>query len=112
MTSASKPKAGQGGGEESARRPPFGEVLKELPPGPGVREDPDIAKNEEFPRSLTPEECKKYRGEWIAVAGGELVAHGKNGEHVLDEGWKAGKGEVYMEYIYATLEEVPLLYNL
>ena len=112
MPSASESKAGPAGGEESSWRPPFGEVLKELPLGPGVWEDPDIAKNEEFLKSLPLEEYEKYRGEWIAVAGGGIVAHGKNPEHVLDEGWKAGKGEVYMEYIYATPEEVPFFYNL
>ena len=27
--------------------------------------------------SMTAEEFDKYRGEWVAVAGGEIVAHGK-----------------------------------
>ena len=92
--------------------PPFGEVLKELPLGPGVWEDPDIAKNEEFLKSLPLEEYEKYRGEWIAVAGGGIVAHGKDPERVVEEGRNASKGEIYMEYIYATPEEVPFFYNL
>lgn len=93
-------------------RPPYGVVRRDVPEGPGVRAADDVVKNLEFLRSLPIKEFEKYRGEWLAVAGGGIVAHGKNAERVLEEGWKAGKGEVFMEYVYASPEEVPFSYTL
>lgn len=93
-------------------RPPYGVVSRDVPEGPGVTGDNDIVKNLEFLRALPIKEFEKYMGEWLAVAGGGIVAHGKNAERVLEEGWKAGKGGVFMEYVYASPEEVPFSYTL
>ena len=64
----------------------------------------------EFLESMTSEDVRRYAGQWIAVASGEIVAHGKDPGHVLDEAREADKGEPFMEYIYAGPEEVPFLY--
>ena len=61
----------------------------------------------EFLKSMTREDIKRYAGQWIAVASGEIVAHGKDPGRVINEGYEAGKGEPFMEYIYASLEEIP-----
>ena len=60
-----------------------------------------------FLNAMTPKEAEKYMGEWIGVADGEIVAHGKDPTMVCQEGRKAGKGAVHMRYIYAKPEEVP-----
>lgn len=61
--------------------------------------------------SMTAEEFEKYRGEWVAVAGGEIVAHGKDPLRVVRQGSAAGKGVPYMRYFYASASEVPLFYT-
>ena len=61
--------------------------------------------------SMTAEEFEKYRGEWVAVAGGEIVAHGKDPLRVVRQGSAAGKGVPYMRYFYASASEVPLIYT-
>lgn len=99
-------------GKGDSWRPPFGAVLKDASDGPGAKEDPDLVKNLEFIKSFPLAEYEKYMGEWIAVAGGKIVAHGKSPERVLEEGWNAGEGEVFMEYVYASPEEVPFSYTL
>ena len=71
--------------------------------------DEGTKKTLEFIEAMTPEVAYKYRGEWIAVASGEIVAHGKNPRLVCQEGRKAGKGAIFVDYIYAGPEEVPLL---
>ena len=71
--------------------------------------DEGTEKNLAFIEAMTPEVAHKYRGEWIAVASGEIVAHGKNPRLVCQEGRKAGKGAIFVDYIYAGPEEVPLL---
>ena len=110
MKSAGEAGPVSAGGE--SRQPPYGVVRRDVPEGPGVTAADDAVKNLEFLRSLPIREFEKYMGEWIAVAGGGIVAHGKNPEIVLDKGWEAGKGEVYIEYIYASPEEVPFPYTL
>ena len=64
----------------------------------------------EFLKSMTREDIRRYAGEWLAIASGEIVAHGKDPGRVLDEGRRAGKGQPFMEYIYAGPEEVPFFY--
>ncbi len=64
----------------------------------------------EFLESMTSEEVERYAGQWIAVASGEIVAHGKDPRRVHDDGRKADKGDPFMEYIYAGPEEVPFYY--
>ena len=71
--------------------------------------DEGTKKTLEFMEAMTPEVAQKYRGEWIAVASGEIVAHGKNPNLVCEAGRRAGKGDILVEYIYATPEEVPWL---
>ena len=65
-----------------------------------------------FLKAMTSEDIKLYAGQWLAIASGEIVAHGKDPGRVLDEGRKAGKGQPFMEYIYAGPEEVPFYYYL
>ncbi len=72
--------------------------------------DEGAVKNLAFLNAMKPEEAQKYMGEWIAVADGEIVAHGKDPGLVCQEGRKAGKGGPHMRYIYAKPEEVPWLY--
>ena len=71
--------------------------------------DEGAKKNVEFMNAMTPEVAKKYMGQWIAVASGEIVAHGKNPELVCQEARRASRGGFLVEYIYASPEEVPLL---
>ena len=46
----------------------------------------------EFLKSMISQDAQRYAGEWIAFAGGEIVAHGKDPRRVNTEGRKAGKG--------------------
>ena len=71
--------------------------------------DENAKKNLAFLNAMKPRYAEKYMGEWIAVAGGEIVAHGKDPGLVCQEGRRAGKGGPYMRYIYAMPEEVPWL---
>ena len=64
----------------------------------------------EFLKSFSSQDALQYAGEWIAVACGEIVAHGKDPRRVHTEGCKAGKGGPFMHYIYASPEEVPFCY--
>lgn len=72
--------------------------------------DEGTEKTVEFMNAMTPEVAQKYMGQWIAVANGEIVAHGENPEQVCEEGSRAGKGIILVEYIYAKPEEVPWFY--
>ena len=72
--------------------------------------DENTKLNIEFLEAMPDEEAEKYRGEWIAVAGGRIVAHGKDPEMVHEKGCDANRGVPHMEYIYASPEEVPWLY--
>ena len=67
-------------------RPPYGAVRRDVPEGLGVTAADDAVKNPEFRGSSPIKEFEKYMGEWIAVAGGGIVAHDKNPEIVLDKG--------------------------
>ena len=79
-----------------------------MPPMPG--NSPRAFR--EFVGAKFDKEVERYAGQWLAIASGEIVAHGKDPERVHDEGCKAGKGHPYMEYICAGPEEVPLPYYL
>ena len=70
--------------------------------------DEGVRKTMEFMNSMTPEEAQKYAGQWIAVAGGEVVAHGEYPRRVCQEGRKAGRGAILVEYI-AGPEDAPWL---
>ena len=72
--------------------------------------DEGAKKNVEFMNAMTPEVAKKYMGQWIAVASGEIVAHGEDPEQVCEEARRASRGGFLVEYIYAKPEEVPWLY--
>ena len=61
-----------------------------------------------FLKSFTSQDALEYAGEWIAIASGEIVAHGKDPGRVHEEGCKAGKGGPFMHYIYSSPEDVPL----
>ncbi len=67
-------------------------------------------KDVEFLGNMSEEEYKRYGGQWIAVADGEIVAHDKDPRRAHQEGSKAGKGVPLMHYIYADHTEVPDAY--
>ena len=69
--------------------------------------DENVLKNQAFPSALSPEEAEKCTGEWTAVAGGRLVAHGKDPEEACKMAHEAGAYEPYIRYIFAKPEEVP-----
>ena len=48
-------------------------------------------------------------GEWVAVAGGRVVAHGKDPHRVREEGRRAGKGEPLVDRIDEPTDE-PLIF--
>ena len=75
-------------------------------------EDNDGEKNYEYFMSLDPKELVQYRGEWVAVACEEIVAHGKDPERVHEEAYKAGKGIPFMDYICADPSEFPIYYGV
>ncbi len=82
-------------------------------PSPGmVVNDPEGSPVEDikFLAAMPEEEYKKYRGEWLAVASGEIVAHGRDPRRTLTEGCRAGKGMPLMKYVYADCTEAPFPY--
>ena len=58
-----------------------------------------------FLDSFSSQDALQYAGEWIAVACGEIVAHGKDPGRVHMEGCNAGKGGPFMHYVFANAEE-------
>ena len=86
-----------------------GDARAEYSP-PRIRIDKGAEKNLDFLNAMTPREAEKYMGQWIAVFDGGIVAHGEDPNQVCQEGRKAGKGSIYIRYIYAKPEEVPWLY--
>ena len=75
-------------------------------------EDNDVEKNYEYLKSLGLKKIAEYRGEWVAVASEEIVAHGKDPRRVHKEGCEAGKGIPFMDYIYADVSELPTCYGV
>ena len=65
-----------------------------------------------FLESMTRQDALRYAGEWIAIASGEIVAHGKDPEQVHEDGFNAGKGEPFMHYIYSSPDKVPFYYRV
>ena len=74
---------------------------------PCVIYDPDIERNDNFLKAMTAKDMEKYKGEWIGIAGGGIVAHGKEYVRVHEETCRADKGEPLVHYIGPT-EEVPV----
>lgn len=70
----------------------------------------DAMKNIKFLSNMPDEERDQYRGEWVAVASEQIVAHGKDPVSVHLDGCKAGLGEPFLDYIYADRSELPLAY--
>ena len=68
----------------------------------------DVMKNIKFLSDMPDDEFEQYRGEWVAVASEQIVAHGKDPERVHIDACKAGLGEPFLDYIYADRSEVPL----
>ena len=68
-------------------------------------------KDLEFLRSLTAEQIRPYRGEWVAINDGKIVAHGKDGGKVIDEAWRSGVKSPLMERFCGDPSEVPYLYT-
>ena len=88
--------------DAAVQRPASGMVVNDPKSSP--------MKNIKFLATMPEEEYKKYGGQWVAVASGEIVAHGKDPERVHQDGCRAGKGVPFMDYIYADYTEVPAAY--
>ena len=76
---------------------------------PCVIYDPDAEKNENFLKAMKAEDAEKYKGEWIGVAAGGVVAHGIEYARVYEEARKADKGEPFMHYVGPTEKNVLFL---
>ena len=72
----------------------------------------DAEKNYKYIMSLDPDEIERYRGEWVAIACEEIVAHGRDPRRVHTEAYRAGKGIPFMDYIYADASELPTCYGV
>lgn len=57
-----------------------------------------------IPETMPDEEAEKCRGERMAVAGGKIVAHGRDPERVHERGCGADRGVPHMECTYASPE--------
>ena len=53
----------------------------------------------EFREEMTPYHKDPYRGEWIAICGRKIAAHGKDGTAVLKEAYRTTGKEPLMDYI-------------
>lgn len=93
------PATGGGAGCEAGDRPPSRAEA-------GDSTEKDMA----FLDAMTPGEAEKYMGEWIAVSGGGIVAHGRDPDRVCQSARDAGAMSPYMRYIFASPDEVPWLY--
>ena len=78
---------------------------------PCVIYDPDAEKNNNFLKAMTAEDAEKYNGEWIGVAEGGVVAHGKDYTRVYEEACNADKGEPFMHYVGPTDESKAVFLN-
>jgi hypothetical protein len=58
----------------------------------------------------SPNELGKHRGEWVAVYGGKIIAHGTNPELVLGEATKKTSPKQAQPMIYRIPERKLLLY--
>ena len=76
---------------------------------PCVIYDPDIERNEMYLKSMTAEEVERYKGQWIAIAGGGVVAHGTDPLRVCGEGSKAGSGYPLMHFVQVHRGLIPTL---
>ena len=70
----------------------------------------DHTKDREFLANMQEEEFNKYKGEWVAVANAEIVAHGKDPYRVREEGRMAGKGEPLVDRIDEPTDE-PIIFT-
>ena len=80
---------------------PAGEIRRIEIGGPAEDGRPQAA--------ISAEEYEKYMGEWVAVAGGRVVAHGKDPHRVREEGRRTGKGEPLVDRIDEPTDE-PLIF--
>ena len=55
---------------------------------------------------MSSEEAAQYGGEWIAVWGSKVVAHGKDAGAVCDEARRAGAKSPILSCIYGSPDEV------
>ena len=74
---------------------------------PCVIYDPDIERNEMYLKSMTVEDVEKYKGQWIAIADGGVVAHGTDPLRVCGDGNKAGKGDPLMHFVQVNRGFIP-----
>ena len=58
----------------------------------------------------SPEELGKHLGEWVAVYGGKIVAHGKDPRTVLNEATRGARAPKAQPMIYRVPERKLLLY--
>ena len=72
--------------------------------------DDTTAKDIRFLDSLRADGTEPYRGEWVAIYDGRVVAHGKDPELVAGAACKAGVRSPLMEYFFGDPSEVPYHY--
>lgn len=71
---------------------------------------PEEIAAQKYWQEMPSEEVLKYSGEWIAIWGSEVVAHGKDPRVVEAEAHKAGAKSPFLERIYQSPSEVPYFY--
>lgn len=74
------------------------------------RMDDTTAKDVKFLDCLRADRTEPYRGEWVAIYDGGVVAHGKDPELVACAARKAGVRSPLMEYFFDDPSEVPYHY--
>ena len=73
--------------------------------------DENARKSMDFLNAMDPKDAEKCMGEWIAVAGGGIVAHGRDTGQACDAAWEAGRGAPHTRYICARPEEAARLFG-
>ena len=66
---------------------------------PKVRFDPDSPAEESFWKSMTLKDKAPYRGEWIAIAGTSIVAHGRDLGRVHRAGRRAAGKDPMIRFV-------------
>ena len=76
-----------------------------------MSDEDTTVKDLEFLRGLTSEQIDPYRGEWVAINDGKIIAHGEYAEDVIGEAWKSGVKSPLIERFYNYPSEVPYFYT-
>lgn len=68
---------------------------------------PEEIAAQKYVDEMSNEEAARYGGDWIAVWGSKVVAHGKDPGAVIDEAEKAGAKAPFITCIYGNPAVVP-----